>query len=75
MVCNTTKELLAEIKKYMDINDIQMKDLAINMNKSQQSISQIFQNGNPKCSTLFEICDSLKIILDINLITKSDTFK
>ena len=34
MICNTTKELLAEIKKYMDINDIQMKDLAINMNKS-----------------------------------------
>ena len=73
MICNTTKELLAEIKKYMDINDIQMKDLAINMNKSSQSISQYFQNGNPKCSTIFEICDSLNIYLDVKLISKSDT--
>lgn len=72
MICNTTKELLAEIKKYMDINDIQMKDLAINMNKSSQSISQYFQNGNPKCSTLFDICNSLNIQLDINLVTKSN---
>lgn len=73
MICNTTKELLAEIKKYMDLNNIQMKDLAINMHKSQQSVSQIFQNGNPKCSTLFEICDSLNIQIDINLIDKGDT--
>lgn len=73
MVCNTTKELLAEIKKYMDINDIQMKDLAVNMNKSQQSISQIFQNGNPKCSTLFEICNALNLNLDISFINKSGT--
>ena len=73
MICNTTKELLAEIKKYMDINDIQMKDLAINMNKSSQSISQYFQNGNPKFSNLFDIYNSLNIQLDINLIPKSDT--
>ena len=31
MICYNTKELLAEIKKYMDINDIQMKELAANM--------------------------------------------
>lgn len=73
MICNTTKELLAEIKKYMLLNDIQMKDLATNMHKSQQSISQIFQNCNPKCSTLFEICDSLNLQLDINLKAKTDT--
>ena len=73
MICTNTKELLAEIKKYMDLKDIQMKDLAANMNKSSQSVSQYFQNGNPKCSTLFEICDSLNIQMDINLINKSDT--
>ena len=55
MICKNTKELLVEIKKYMLLNDIQLKDLAISMNKSHQSISQIFQNGNPKSSTLFEI--------------------
>ena len=68
MICNNTKELLAEIKKYMNINDIQLKDLAITMGKSHQSVSQIFQNGNPKTSTLFEICDALEIKMDINFI-------
>ena len=70
MICNNTKELLAEIKKHMDLEKIQVKDLAVNMNKSSQSVSQIFQNGNPKCSTLFEICDSLNIFLDIKFIKK-----
>lgn len=73
MVCKSPKELLAEIKKYMDLHDIQMKDLAISMHKSQQSISQIFQNGNPKCSTLFDICDALNLNLDINFNNKSGT--
>ncbi len=75
MICNNTKELLAEIKKYMDLNNIQMKDLAINMQKKPQSISQIFNHGNPQCNTLFEICESLNLKLDINLINKSDTSK
>ena len=44
MICNNTKELLAEIKKHMDLEKIQVKDLAVNMNKSSQSVSQIFQN-------------------------------
>ena len=66
-------ELLAEIKKYMDLNNIKMQDLAVNMNKSQQSVSQMFKTGNPQCNTLFDICKSLNIQLDINLINKSDT--
>lgn len=73
MICTTTKELLAEIKKYMDLNDIKMKELAINMGKKdQQSISQYFKNGNPNCNTLFEICKGLNIDLDINIISKRD---
>ncbi len=72
MICNSQKELLAEIKKYMDIQDIPMKDLALRLNKSQQSISQIFNNGNPKCSTLFEICNALNLQIDIHLNQKSD---
>ena len=74
MICKTTKELLAEIKKYMDLNDIKMKELAINMGKKDsQSISQYFRNGNPRCNSLFEICNALNIELDINILTKSDT--
>ena len=73
MICSTPKELLAEIKKYMDLHDIQIKDLAVNMKKSQQSVSQIFQNGNPKCSTIFEICEALDVSIDINFKNKSGT--
>lgn len=66
MVCTTSKEILAEIKKYMDLNDVPMKDLAARMDKSQQSISQIFQVANPKISTLLEICDVLDLQIEIN---------
>ena len=70
MICNNTRELLAEIKKYMMLNNIQLKDLAVNMDKSHQSVSQIFQNGNPKSNTLFEICDALGIKMDITFVDK-----
>ena len=73
MICKSSKELLAEIKKYMDINDIQMKDLAIRMNNSQQSISQIFQVANPRCNTLLEICEILGLQISIYSNKESDT--
>ena len=72
MICHTTKELLAEIKKYMDLDDIQLKDLAIRINKSQQSVSQYFKNGNPNCNTIFEICNALGLQIEIK---KDDTPK
>ena len=50
MLHQTSKEILAEIKKYMDIDDIQVKDLAVRIHKSQQSVSQYFNNGNPNCN-------------------------
>lgn len=70
MICNTPKELLAEIKRYMDLNDIQIKELAANMNTSSQSVSQYFNNGNPKLSSLFEICNALNVKIDFTLIDK-----
>ena len=74
MICRTTKELLAEIKKYMDLNDIKMKELAINMGKrNPQNISQYFNNGNPRCNSIFEICDALNVELDVNIFPKGDT--
>lgn len=54
----------------MDLNDIQMKDLSIVLGKSQQSVSQIFKNGNPNCNTIFEICEALDVDFDINLLKK-----
>lgn len=70
MICHTTKELLAEIKKNMDMEDIQLKDLAARINKSQQSVSQYFKNGNPNCNTVFEICNALDLQIEIS---KGDT--
>lgn len=70
MICNTQKELLAEIKRYMDINDIQMKELAANMEVSQQSASQYFNNGNPKLNAIFAICNALNAEIDFSLIKK-----
>lgn len=68
MICNTPKELLSEIKRYMDINNIQNKELAILMGKSQQSVSQYFKNGNPKLDNIYEICKALNVKIDFNLI-------
>lgn len=70
MICNTPKELLAEIKRYMDLNDIQIKELAANMNTSSQSVSQYFNNGNPKLSSLFEICNALNVKINFTLEDK-----
>ena len=70
MLHQTSKEILAEIKKYMDIDDIQVKDLAARIHKSQQSVSQYFNNGNPNCNTLVDICNALDLKIEIN---KSDT--
>ena len=67
------QELLIEIRKIMALKNIQMKELAIMMNKSQQSVSQIFKTANPKYSTLLEICRALNVNLDITLeYKKSD---
>lgn len=66
MLHQTSKEILAEIKKYMDIDDVQIKDLAVRINKSQQSVSQYFNNGNPNCNTLVDICNALNLKIEIN---------
>lgn len=66
MSYHSSKELLADIKKHMDLEDIQVKDLAARLNKSSQSVSQYFKNGNPNCSTLIEICNALDLKIEIN---------
>lgn len=72
MICNSPKELLAEIKKIMDIQEIPMKELAFRMGTSQQNLSKIFSQSNPKLNTLYRICDSLKLQIDINFALKDD---
>ncbi len=74
MSYQNSKELLAEIKKYMDLEDIQLKDLAVRLNKSPQSVSQYFKNGNPSCNTLCDICNALglQIVIHRKYITEKE---
>lgn len=68
----TPKELMAEIRHKMILKDIQMKELAALMDTTQQNMSNIFRNANPKYSTLLQICEVLNLDLDINLADKKD---
>lgn len=68
MICNTPQELLSEIRRYMNLNKITIKELSVNMNKSHQSVSQYFANGNPKLENIFEICRGLNVNVDFNLL-------
>lgn len=66
MLHQTSKEILAEIKKYMDIDKIQTKDLAVRIHKSPQCTSQYFNHGNPNCNTLVDICNALDLKIEIS---------
>ena len=68
----TPKELMAEIRHIMILKDIQMKELAALMDTTQQNISNIFRNANPKYSTLLQICKVLNIDMDIEFVDKKD---
>ncbi len=68
----TPKELMAEIRRIMIVKDIQMKGLAALMNTTQQNMSNIFKNANPKYSTLLQICEVLNLDMDIEFVDKKD---
>lgn len=73
MIYYSGKEVLAEIKRIMDIEGISMKELAFRLNKSQQALSRIFKTANPRFSTLVDMCNALNIKIDISFYNKSDT--
>ena len=68
----TSKELMAEIRHIMILKDIQMKELAVLMDTTQQNISNIFRNANPKYSTLLQICEVLNLDMNIEFVDKKD---
>lgn len=73
MIYRTTKEILSEIRHFMFLNDISIKELALRMHKSQQSVSQIFSINNPRLETLILMCNALNLDIDIDFIIKNDT--
>lgn len=68
----TPKELMAEIRHRMILKDVQMKELAALMDTTQQNMSNIFRNANPKYSTLLQICEVLNMDMDITFTDKKD---
>lgn len=68
----TPKELMAEIRRRMILKDVQMKELAALMDTTQQNMSNIFRNANPKYSTLLQICEALNLDIEINFLDKKD---
>ncbi|CUX70822.1 helix-turn-helix protein [Clostridium sp. C105KSO15] len=68
----TPKELMAEIRRRMILKDIQMKELAALMDTTQQNMSNIFRNANPKYSTLLQICEALNLDIEIYFREKKD---
>lgn len=72
MVYNTSKELLSEIRRIMDVEDIQLKDLATRMGTSSANISAFFKKSNPTLDNLFKVCKALEIDLDCKFILKNN---
>ncbi len=70
MVYKTTREILSEIKHIMDLKDISIKELAAKLNTSQQNLSRILNGTNTQLNTLFKICDSLDLEIDITFESK-----
>lgn len=68
MICSTPKEILIEIKRYMELNDIPIKDLAARMDKSPQNVSKKFKNENPTLKSIYEICNALNVKIDFSVI-------
>lgn len=67
MICSTPKEMLVEIKRYMDLNDIPIKDLAVRMDTSPQNVSKKFKNENPTLKSIYEICNALNVKIDFSV--------
>ena len=71
--CTTTKELLGAIKYTMALNQIQQKDVAINIGKTNQAISQFFITANPKCNTVFNMLAAMYLSMEVRFVPKDDT--
>lgn len=66
----TANEIIADIKREMIVQDIPQKQIANELNMTQQALSNVFSRGNPQLSTLLKICNYLKLKISI---TKDDT--
>jgi transcriptional regulator with XRE-family HTH domain len=66
----TAKGIIADIKREMILQDIPQKQMANELNMTQQALSNVFSRENPQLSTLLKICNYLKLKISIK---KDDT--
>lgn len=66
----TQKEIIADIRREMIVQDVDIQQLAIELGMTQQNLSKILKTANPQLSTLLKICN--KLHLNVSLI-KDDT--
>lgn len=60
-------ELHKLIKHIMIDSDIQQSDIALKMNKSKQSISNLLKQDNYTLNTLYQLCNALDCDLHIDI--------
>ena len=72
MRCTTTEDLLSAIKFAMINYKIQQKDIAINIGKSEQSVSQFFTNANPQCNNIFNMLAAMDLVMEVRFVSEDD---
>ena len=70
MEITSTKQILLKLKTIMLEKDIKKKELAEKLNISQAALTSRFKQENISINNLLELCDALKICLDINFSDK-----
>lgn len=64
------KEIIADIKREMIMQDINTGELASIIGMSSQNLSKILKQENPQLKSLIKICDGLGLKI---VLTKDDT--
>lgn len=74
MQFNNTKDLLLHLKFIKEKKGVSNKDLAIKLNRSESSVSELLSRSNISINKLNDLCKALDCYMDITFIEKeSDT--
>lgn len=68
MIYENTKQILIYIKQQLIEKDMTIKDLSIQLNKSQSATGQLLRQNNITLESLNDICIAMNYKLEINII-------
>ena len=66
----TQKEIIADIRKEVIIQDVDLQQLANELDTTSQNLSKILKRANPRLETLLKICNHLHLHISLQ---KDDT--